>query len=245
MQQEHTKKKISIIIIIFFVLAALSASVLYFRKPHLKITAEIRGQKESYLVGDTVVLAVKFTNYSLSSFEHRFSTKLSVEGVEQKPHHSYLFDAPAFGGGSGGLFVEITPFDSEIFVMNINLVNNKSWELYAGEQYNYDLLVRPGNNRILFGEGDEQVSVDVYISPEDFYEEPIKCDQFTKPNRQDQCYSKLLEEGGERSEICEKYNTLHLKASCFAELAKQKKDISICNELIETFYKNSCIKNAT
>lgn len=235
-QVRKTSKVLKVVIMILILFFAI-ALIFYFWKPYLFLKVDIQDKKDSYKLGETITLSIEIKNYSFLPFKKVFSStdtdpSLSIQGI--KPKYHMLMSGQAF------TTVEISPFGSKIYTAKINLVNEESWVNDAGMMSNYDLVVKPGEN-VIVAEWFKQDSVDIYIDPEDFYEEKIDCNLFGNPNRQDQCNFDFLEGGAESVESCRNIYDDFLKENCFGDLAAQKRDSSFCDELEGDDARDGCI----
>ena len=224
------------IIGIVAILVIVLIGILYFWKPLLILQVDIEDKKDNYELGETITANIRITNYSFLPFKRTFSStntdpSFRIDGI--KPKHHLLM------AGAGFTTVKFKPFESKNLTVNINLVNSASWVNDAGLMSNYDLVFKPGENKIIV-EWVGEVSETIYIKPDNFYEEKINCDLFSNPTRQDQCNYEFSF-GVSDIESCRKLHDDFLKANCYGDFAAKNEDPSVCEDLKNTDDKDDCI----
>lgn len=221
-----SRRKLWIVIGTAAILLVLGAGAFLFWKPMMVVKVSIADKKESYKLGDTITANIKITNYSIRPYVSTFSSTntdpdFRIDGL--KPDYHMI--------ASGQMFTSVRygAFKTRVLTAKINLVNNASWVNDAGVMNNYDLVFKPGENRIMVHWAEEG-SDTIYINPADFYEEKIDCKLFADPTRQAQCNYEYGE-APSSIEACRVLADEFMKVSCYGDYAAATNDPSVCDEL--------------
>lgn len=225
-------KKNIIIFVILLILATIA--FLFFKSYFLTINARIEPQKESYNIGDTIVIKTTITNFAPWPYKKTFSSTytnptIKVEGINFSPSSGVL-------AGAALTDVNIKPFNSTTYSNSLNLVTSKEIGL---DSSNRDLVVKPEKNTIEIIWGKTK-KINIYVNPKSFSETPLACDEFESANRKNDCYL----ENTKSIEDCLKISEDWKKDFCLDKIIMKTEDYKYCENMVQDWRRQSCFKTA-